>query len=371
MKARGALGNLLLALASVIVFALFCEFVVFRFVLAPSDIPANAYVDGLLRYAPGQEGVYRKRNAVEARYRINAQGWNAPKDYVAARIGKPCRVVLVGDSYVEAFQVDVDASFAEKLEDALGRERAEVYRFGVSGAPLSQYLAMLEREAAAFGPDVIVVNLVHNDFIESYRPLAGRFTRSFLTLAVEDGKVMGERPGEIYVPPAFGDGLRLSATFRFFYYRWGVTPQGLIAAFRAQGDGAPRHEANIDVAELGRERANIAAATSHLFRRIKAVGDARGVPVLIAIDGVREAIYAGQDASAIEALALNRLVRDIGARLGIDVLDLHPVFEARWKAERERFDFGADDGHWNRRGHEVAAEAIGGRLRLMPPPCGG
>ena len=371
MNFKGALGNLLLALASLALFALLCEFVVFRLVLAPTDMPSNAYIDGLLRYAPGQEGVYRRRNAVEARYRINAQGWNAPKDYVAARGDKPCRVALIGDSYVEAFQVDVGASFAERIEELLGRERAEVYRFGVSGAPLSQYLAILEREAAAFGPDAVVVNLVHNDFVESYRPLAGRFTASFLTLGVRDGKVLGERPGEAYVPPPFGDWLRLSATFRFFYYRWGVTPQGLIAAFRAQGADAPRHEANIDVAELEREWPNIVAATTYILRRIKAAGDARGVPVLLAIDGVRQAIYAGKEAGAIEALRFNRMLREIGGRLGIDVLDLHPVFEARWKAAGEPFDFGADDGHWNRLGHAVAAEAIRERLRLLPPPCGG
>lgn len=365
---RAVLANLALLFGSLAVFGLILEFAVFR-LLGPSDLPKNAYIDGLLRYQPGQEGTYRKRASVAAQFRINAQGWNAPKDYLRERGGAPCRIAAIGDSYVEAFQVDVGASFAEMIETLIGGGKAEVYRFGVSGAPLSQYLAMIEREATAFGPDVVLVNLVHNDFIESYRPQAGRFTRSFLTLDVRDGRVQGERAGEAYSPPMFGDGLRLSATFRYLYYRWGVTPETVRALWTK--DEGVRHEANIDVGELDREWPNIVAATEHLMRRIKAAGDARGVPVLFVMDGVRQAVYAGRAVADIPALRLNRLAGATAAKVGVGFLDLHPVFEARWKAKPEPFDFGADDGHWNERGHAVAAEAIRERLRLLPEPCGG
>jgi len=367
---RGLFANLALVFGSLVVFGALAEFVLLP-LLGPSDIPKNAYIEGVLRYVPGQEGVYRKRGAVEAHYRINAQGWNAARDFERPRGAATCRIVAIGDSYVEAFQVDVGGSFAELLETLYGKNRAEVLRFGVSGAPLSQYLAMIEREAAAYGPDVIVVNLVHNDFIESYRPLAGRFTRSFLTLDVREGRVVGENPGEVYVAPAMSDWLRLSATFRYFYYRWGITPDTVRALIaKPRTDGA-RHEANIDVAELDREWPNIVASTEHLMRRIKAAGQARGVPVIFLIDGVRQAIYAGREAASIDALRLNRLVVELAAKLGVVALDLHPIFEARWRADRQPFDFGADDGHWNERGHAVAAETLRGALRLLGEPCGG
>jgi hypothetical protein len=43
------------------------------------------------------------------------------------------RVAVIGDSYVEAFQVPHYASLAEQLEALLGEDRTEVYRFGISG----------------------------------------------------------------------------------------------------------------------------------------------------------------------------------------------------------------------------------------------
>jgi hypothetical protein len=57
---------------------------------------------------------------------------------------------------------------------------AEVLRFGMDGAPLSQYLHLLRREVRAFKPDVVLVQLIHNDFDESYRFLETRYASSFL-----------------------------------------------------------------------------------------------------------------------------------------------------------------------------------------------
>src|SRR5580704_17609385 len=69
--------NLGVLVASVCGFLLVCEFVVFRFVCLASDAPANAFVDGLIRYAPNQRGVWRVCNEIAAPFAINGQGWNS------------------------------------------------------------------------------------------------------------------------------------------------------------------------------------------------------------------------------------------------------------------------------------------------------
>ncbi len=51
---------------------------------------------------------------------------------------------------------------------------AEVLRFGMDGAPLSQYPHVLRRDVPAFKLDVVLVQLIHNDFDESYRFLKTR-----------------------------------------------------------------------------------------------------------------------------------------------------------------------------------------------------
>ena len=44
----------------------------------------------------------------------------------------------------------------------------------MDGAPLSQYPHVLRRDVPAFKPDVVLVQLIHNDFDESYRFLKTR-----------------------------------------------------------------------------------------------------------------------------------------------------------------------------------------------------
>src|SRR4051794_513484 len=112
-RLRSLLVNLSVATASTIVFLAFCEFVVFRFILPGSDVPENAFVNQVVRYAPNQTGVWRVKDDVSAPYSINAQGWNSPlPDYTLEREAGVGRIAVVGDSFVEALQVPVGVSFA-------------------------------------------------------------------------------------------------------------------------------------------------------------------------------------------------------------------------------------------------------------------
>src|SRR5262249_7548620 len=211
-------------LGSLMIGLLLCEFVLFRFILLPSDVPANAFDNDLIRYASLQSGTWRVRNEIAAPYAINRQGWNSGTgDYALARRPGVTRVAVVGDSMVEALQVPHDRSMADKLAGELLRDGhpAEVYRFGISGAPISQYLHMMEREVAQYRPDWIVVLLIHNDFDESFEFVQGRYTSSFLKLRLANGKVTEEIAPAPWRPGA-ADWVRRTAIARYMYYRWQV-----------------------------------------------------------------------------------------------------------------------------------------------------
>lgn len=363
-RGREILVNLAVSAGAVLVFALFCELVVFRFVLPASDVPRNAFVNEVVRYAPGQTGSWRVRDEIDAPFSINAEGWNSPlPDYPVARKPGVGRIAFVGDSFVEALQVPVGESFAERTAAALSTASApvEVYRFGVAGAPLSQYLQMVEREVEQRRPDRIVVMLVHNDFDESFVFKPGRYTSSFLKLRVENGRVAGEvRPEPWRAGPL--EFLRRTATARFLLYRWQVRPQVLVNAFlgpaqAAEGEGG--YAANIDVGSVLALEPEIRVVTDYLFARLKARAEAIGARLQFVMDGDRAAIYAGKATSP--ALRLNAIAAEAARRHGLPFLDLHPVFAADWAQHRKRFEFDAD-AHWNRYGHEVAAAAIAAEL---------
>jgi hypothetical protein len=360
-RLRALAANLALSLASIVVFLAVCELVVFRLIWLGSDVPANDFVDGVVRYAPDQSGTWRVRNEIAAPYRINAQGWNSGiGDYAVARRPGVSRIAVVGDSFVEALQVACDRSLGERLaaDLATGGRAVEVYRFGISGAPLSQYLQMIEREVARYRPDWVVVLIVHNDFDESYKFKTGRYTSSFLKLRVEDGRVVDEIPPLAWHPGAL-EWLRQTATARFFLYRWQIRPELLVNLLLPRAEAATA--ANTDIAAVLADREDVEAAADYLFGRIDAAVHAMGARLLLAMDGDRFAIYRDRDSPA---LALNRLAADAAARHQIPFVDLEPVFLAGWRVEHRRYEFDAD-GHWNEHGHAVAGAAIARTMRQL------
>ncbi len=368
---RRAAANLALVAVSLVLCLAMLE-LLFRFVVPASDYPRLAYIDDVLRYVPGQGGVYRIQDEIAAPFAINAQGWNAARaSYAEAKPAGTTRVAIVGDSYVEAFQVPVTESVAEQLEALPGNNKLDVLRFGMSGAPFSHYLWMLDRAALRYRPDVVVLNIVHNDFDESYRPATGRYGASLQTLAVDGDRVTG------FVAPiphatTLGDLVLRSATLRFLRFNRQVSRQSLVAALTGQSiqgypvggpkrppgagfdEALPAVDANVFIDRLLERPKLIESAIDAMVARAAALQRQHGFRLLLLMDGVRQAIYEDRNS---RALILNRVLAEAARRHGVDLVDLHPRFVAAWKADRKPFDF-TYDGHWNARGHSVAAAAV-------------
>lgn len=358
--------NLLLACASLLVFFLVCELVVFRFVLPATDIPENAFAKGVIRYAPEQTGVWRKGNEIEAPYRINQDGWNSGiSDYREERTPGTGRIAVIGDSYVEAFMVPFDSSFAELTQNGLGARGCpvEVYRFGISGAPFSQYLHVLQREALDFRPDWVVVSLVHNDFTESFEFKPGRYTSSFLKLSIDGDSVKREISPLPYHPSSW-DWLRFTATFRYLYYTRHLNFD--LVRDLVFGAAPNNYQANIDVDATMTRLHGIRIATDYLIGRMAAIAKAHDIGLLFLMDGDRQAIYDGaKDAGQAGPLAINQLVAELTSRHGVPFIDLHSHFARDWQQRRVHFEHVAD-WHWNATGHRLAADVL---IDYFAPRC--
>ena len=369
--------NLALVPASLLLLLVASE-LFFRFVLPAPDMPEPSFSDAVLRHRPGQRGVFWLRDEFRCRFAINAQGFNSARpDYPQERTGLP-RLCLVGDSYVEALQTDPGQSLAEDLEREFGG-RLEVFRFGVSGAPLSQYLHMARRAALPCRPDILAVLLVHNDFHESYEDTPGLYTRSFLKLRLGPGTVQ-EIPPEPYRRGVLHVLRSASATWRYLAlglrvdFNW---LRALLAPHKPQAKEAPAapvHQANIDVSRIPAREARDRQATAYLFDRLRSEAAAAGARPLLVMDGVRLPIERrspdAMDANS-GALRLNRMAAEEAGRLGIPFLDLHPVFAEDFARHGKPFAF-PHDGHWNAYAHGVAARAVAARLRdlgWLPAPA--
>lgn len=363
---RNALINTGVVAGSILAFLLFCELVIFRLIFTPSDVPANIYIDGLVRLTPASQGIWRVGNDVAAPYRINAQGWNSahasyaetpPPDGVK-------RIAIIGDSFVEALQVPFDASLAEQLERS-SQGALQVYRFGISGAPLSHYLQMARTVARIYRPDMVVLVLVHNDFDESFNFVPGRYTSSFQKFRTTGSEVVGEIAPEPY-QPGWRDWVRQSAIMRYLYYRQKLTPSTL--ATKLRGDPLHASPAGGEVAMVVSQKAVLQGAADYAVAQFKALATGQNFRPLLIMDGDRQAIYSGLGPAAggdNGALWLNRMTGQVAAQQGVPLIDLHPQFTGDWQEHQKRFEF-AKDPHWNVRGHAIAAAAIRAYLAQNP-----
>jgi lysophospholipase L1-like esterase len=358
-------GNLLLVIGSICFCLILLEFFVFRFVLVASDFPKLDFVDDVLKYKPDQEGIYRVKNEIKARFKINGTGWNSRYDhYRTDRAEDKLRVAVIGDSKVEAFQVNYDESLAEQIERASRKLQLEAYRFAISGAPLSQYLHLLRNEALRYSPDLVVIILVHNDFDESYLPTPGVYTRSFLKIDLANDTVQGEIAPLEYETPWYGY-IRNSATWRYLTYRQHFqfrTLRNLI--FRRQEQERQTREADVEGSKADTKTdtkmVRNRLVTEYIFKQMKKVCNRMNADLLIVMEGDTREVYKEASLSNSKpegVLVLNAMAASVAKELNIHFIDLQPIFQKDFQINRKKFYFDSDD-HWNTHAHKVVAHTV-------------
>lgn len=371
MKRKAILENLCLFAGSLLICFLFFEFIVFKYVFNTSDAIPNTSINNIIRYQPGTKATLYEPDGASHVVTINENGWNSTiKRYSHEKPAGVTRIAVIGDSYVQASAVNPEESFAEIIGQTLAMKgrKVEVYRFGIDGAPLSQYLYMLENEALQYKPDIVVIQLIHNDFDETYRFLYGRYASSFMKLNLS-GETIREIPPASYKPGLI-DLLKHSRTFRYLYYQTGLalTVRRLINKEdeKEKDEKPPKHgfiQSAIDVRNI-REHEKINKATRYVFERLRELSQQKGFKLLLTMDPVREAIYAGNRASEYEANSLNEIAQKTAKEVGLSFLDLQSAFTADYKKNSQRFEF-PWDWHWNKHGNETAGKAIAKDLELQ------
>jgi len=335
----------------------------FIFIIPAAQFPYYYYEpnDHILRFSTTdqREGVYTIGSMAQQRamWRINNAGWNSAIDFVETK-RKP-RIAIIGDSYVEALQVNVEESIAGSLSRLLsyGAEtEVDVYAFGISGAPLSQYLQMTRYVRIHFNPDILVINVVHNDFAES---LCSVKRQVGMLCLQDDGDSIQEASIVPYQPNPVLRLIRQSALLRYV-----VVNLQLPGQFQLPFPGKKskrEHNANIDVQDVKSSESRIRKATDYVLRTLKRENGK--VPVVFMIDAPRKDIYAGTlDTSNVRWL--NELLKEKSAQFGFNFIDLTNEFVKVFEVEHVHLE-SKYDWHWNERGHLAAANALHNRLWML------
>ncbi len=347
--------NLLFVTVPTILIILIILELVFRIAVSESDMPVGFFDENdkmFLFYDKGGRGMTAgSTGETDVVWRINNMGWNYPIDYDQTDNKK--MIAVIGDSFIEALLINVDKNYPYLLHRMLFPDY-RVYAFGKSGAPLSQYLHISRYVNKYFNPDILIINVVHNDFDESIYELYPKKTQ-FMQLSINKDKHISE------ISPR-GDPKISFERFRWWkkllyrsaLFRY-VSRQSIAVGNRAFLRFYPTNfEANVRVDKINEHRDSIYLAVNYIVEKIRT--ENKDKRIIFLLDGSRYAIYNDRlDYSKV--LWMHEMMKQVCSVHNAEFYDLNPVMLADYKANKTMFN-SETDGHWNEYGHSFVAEFL-------------
>ena len=334
------------------------------------------------RAPPGIEGVWTLEN--RARFKFNSLGYR-DGEWGALPV-KSHRIAMLGDSFVEALQVEADESFPNLLEARLGN--AEVMNLGINGYGQVEELLTYRHVARPFKPDLVVLCFFPgNDPPNNWERRKPTPDYPVSVAAVSNGVTVTPNPGAGRISPA-------RSAFEWLLARSSLFRRMDQARKSTMHLRLPDHVANGvwrgafgNSGHAVRDFDPIWDLTEKLILQIAgevAVDTGRADRFLVValttafqVQERERAELLGRDPSLDPDYAEKRLAGYCASR-GIPFLSLGPEMRRfNQHSGRNVHGFAGRDGHYNPDGHRIAAAAIGTRLSAMlttgqpaltPPP---
>jgi len=286
-------------------------------------------------------------------------------EHAVAKPHDVLRVLVLGDSFIEALQVPFEASFPSLLQRELSTRvprRVEVINASVSGWGTDDELKYLTSYGRQWKADVIVVAMtLYNDVSDNLRE---RFHR------MRDGALV-ERSD---TRASFAD-YTLTQVKGYLATRFQIY-QLLIRAKRTREMRAEAQQLHTHVGTLfddARDERTVRGLelTRLLLERLRTIADGDGsrvvvmlIPLGVQLTDTQFAEFARGSNGSPRRLEIDRPQREmkrVGERASVDVIDLLPGFRA-WVASGRDGLYLARDGHWDRAGHDLAARIAAAEL---------
>ncbi|MFN2646296.1 MAG: hypothetical protein ABR570_15010 [Burkholderiales bacterium] len=342
---------------------------------------------------PGMEGWQRDEG--KAYVRINSRGLR-DREHAVAKPAGTYRIAVLGDSYAEAMQVELDRAFWALLPEKLkacgfaGGKEVETVNFGVSGYGTGHELLTLQSRVWQYQPDMVLLAFFPgNDVRNNSKALEGE-KRAYFSL----------KDDRLYLDSAFRDDPEFKEKQRIAEHRAWMQEARLyqlmrrvragniaqhfhnapVAAALAAGSKltepgldeqvfhAPRDEKWRDAWEIT-DRLVVAAAEETRAHAAKFVLAVLSTPGSVYPDAQLRTRYAQSLGVSSLFYPEDRLTR-LGKEQGFDVIALAPRMQAIADAKHVYLHGFPNTkpgfGHWNEAGHALGAELIAARLCAKP-----
>ena len=305
-------------------------------------------------HIPGRQGWYRS-SEVSVFITINSHGLRDSEHGYDKPEGT-CRVLLLGDSFVEGMQVPLAQTVGRQLEGLLngpGRTSFEVINGGVAGFGSDRELLFYQAEGRAYHPDLVALFFFRNDpFDNTSSPYASIGPRKLRTLAASPE----ENPG-------------LAAMARSWLWDRFITVRlGALAWVRIGGlvHPGPPSTGEPDSVYRVPVPADVEAAWNLTLARLQELQDA------VEEDGAQLILVDVPDVQSLGPIRsepgysmdqVSLRLGEIADGLGIAYLDLLPAFSAQEELTPATLYWPKDE-HWTSAGHRLAAQIVSEQLAL-------
>ncbi|MCC5870693.1 MAG: hypothetical protein JJU27_19510 [Gammaproteobacteria bacterium] len=128
-------------------------------------------------------------------FRTNSMGFRNDQEFSYDKPSGILRVLSLGDSHTQGYEVRQEYTFSAALERYLERQgyQPEVINTGVSGFGTAEQLILLENEGLKFRPDIVVLGFFANDFEDNLKTDLYRMDESGALLVNSREHVPGVR----------------------------------------------------------------------------------------------------------------------------------------------------------------------------------
>ena len=366
--------------------------------IAGVSAPIFAIPDAHLgvKLLPNAEGWWREEG--NTYLRINSAGFR-DREHSKSKPQDTFRIAVLGDSFAEARQVEMEDTFWWILEKRMQLcrcaegKRIEVLNFGVPGYGTAQELISLRRNVWDYSPDVVLLAVTTGNDIRDNSPILSQdgprpfFVYQGAQLVLDESMLTAREnslafrlwkspPGQIFewlrqhsrILQLINKARTKLMDYRIFRRRADV------ASGLKKPPGAPElNEPGLDYMvyyepqdPAWQDAWHMTEGTLQLMRdEVRSKGAQFFVVTLSSGAQVtpdpqaREAIL--QSAGLKDLFYPDRRIKELGERVGFPVLNLAPLL-AKYAEEHRVFlhGFGATvgSGHWNQEGHRVAGAII-------------
>ena len=347
------------------------------------------------QHLPGASGWWLQEG--RAYVRINRDGLR-DGEHRNPRPEDTFRIALLGDSYCEAFQIEVEDAFWSVMEAELNQgqtiegRKIEVINLGVSGYATAQQLLQLRRDVWAYDPQVVLLAFTpQNDVRDNAKSLA----------LEADPQLGGVRPffelrnGELVLDNSFRDSAPyLARSSRYECAKATIVNKSyllqLLKHVKQRGfrrDAPPQNGEDEPMLDHARQSAEIYSApktedwtmawqmTERMIQQMHKETrrhDARFCVVVLStcLQAYPDARVRRKfmDEQGIDDLSYpNRRIVELGERSGFPVADVAPFLRAHAEKHQE-FLHGAYNtpkgvGHYSVEGHRIVGEYLAEWLR--------